>query len=232
MKIRNPKLVAAAGWLASSFARALVRSQRTQIHCVGPDVGYGRPQHPERLLFAIWHENLLLPAAHLGGPDLAVLISAHADGQILGSLIRAKGMGLVCGSSTRGGVEAVRQILREDFPYRHVAVTPDGPRGPRRIIQPGIVYLASRTGMKIVCIGVGYRNPWRAKSWDRFAIPKPCGRAKMIFSEPFEVPPKLKSEELERYRVLLQFELDRIQASAEEWAKSNTLSIPATQAMS
>ena len=131
-----------------------------------------------RTSFSIWHEYLLLPTIQFGGPDLAVLISAHADGQVLGGLIRMTGMDMVLGSTNRGGVEAVRQLVQPDAPWRNVAVTPDGPRGPRRVVQPGIVYIASRTGMKVVPIGVGYDRPWRVGSWDRFAVPKPGSRVR------------------------------------------------------
>ena len=82
----------------------------------------------DRFIYCIWHENLLLPAARFGGPDLAVLISKHADGQILGGLITAMGMEMVQGSTNRGGVEAVRNLLRVDVRWRNLAVTPDGPR--------------------------------------------------------------------------------------------------------
>src|SRR5437016_3708999 len=168
MKIRNRHLVGAAGWVLTRSAIALVRSLRFQSRCVGPNVAPGQPDQPEGFIYAIWHDHLLLPTIKHGGPDFAVLISAHADGQLLGSLIRAMRMRMILGSSTRGGVEAVRQLIRPDVPWKNLAVTPDGPRGPRRIVQPGIVYVASRTGRRIVTISVGYDRPWQLRSWDRF----------------------------------------------------------------
>src|SRR6185312_7765264 len=140
--------------LGAAFARTLVRSLSLRVHFLGPDVGDRRLQHADRFIYCIWHDSLLLPAAHFGGPDLAVLISSHADGQILGGLISAMGMEMVLGSSTRGGIEAVRQIIRPDVRWQNLAITTDGPRGPRRIVQPGAVYIASRTGMKLIPVGV------------------------------------------------------------------------------
>jgi lysophospholipid acyltransferase (LPLAT)-like uncharacterized protein len=226
MKIRNPQLVRAAGWLAATAATAIGRTLHFDHRCVGPDVGYARPTYPDRLVFSIWHEKLLLPTVRFGGPDLAVLISQHADGQLLGGLIRRMGMGLVCGSTNRGGVEAVRQIVRPEFPWRHLAITPDGPRGPRREVQPGVVFVASRTGMKIVPMGVGYYRPWRMKSWDRFCIPRPTSRARILFGEPIDVPAKLRSEEMEPYRTRVQAEMDRLDAIAEDWAITGRLNMP------
>ncbi len=229
MKVRNPKLVRAAGWLLASAAVGIGKTLEFDHVCLGPDVGYARPTYPDRLAFSIWHEKLLLPTVKFGAPDLAVLISQHADGQLLGGLIQRMGMGLVCGSSSRGGIEAVRQIVREDFPYRNLAITPDGPRGPRRIVQSGIVYVASRTGMKIVPMGVGYNRPWQLKSWDRFSIPRPTSRARIIYGIPMTVPAKLRSDDLEPYRLALQIEMDRLNALAERWAETGRIVVPATE---
>ena len=227
MKIRNRHLVRAAGWLGATLARTLIRSLSSRIHSIGPDVGLGRTQHADRFIYSIWHENLLLPAALYGGPDLAVLISSHADGQILGGLIEAMGMEMVLGSSTRGGVEAVRQLIRPDVTWKNLAITTDGPRGPRRVVQPGAVYIASRTGMKLVPVGIGYNSSWRLKSWDRFAVPKPCSRARCILGEPIAVPPNLRTAGLEEYRQRMQAEMDRLNSAAEEWARKGRVNLPA-----
>src|SRR6185312_15039903 len=120
----------------------------------------------------------------------------------------------------------IRQLTRAAGPRRNLAVTPDGPRGPRRSIQPGIVYIASRTGMKIVPVGIGYRNAWKLRSWDRFAIPKPFSRACCVAGEPIGVPPHLRGAGLEDQRRIVQFEMDRLSAAAEEWARTGKLHVP------
>lgn len=219
MKIRNRHLVRCAGLVASLVARALVKSLRFEYLPLGRPLGPRMlsPLDSSRHIYAIWHENLLLPAAMFGDPSLAVLISRHADGQILGSLIQSMKMGLVLGSTNRGGVAAVRELL-DPKARRHLAITPDGPRGPRRQVQPGLVYIASRARMSIVCCGVGYRNPWRARSWDRFAVPKPQSRAVIVSDEPISVPPTATMAELERYQQLVQSEMDRLNALAEHCA--------------
>lgn len=222
MKIRNKHLIRAAGWLGTRFARGLVGTLQFKVQCLGA-VSAPVPAIPAgpRYAYALWHENLLLPAVALGHPDLAVLISKHADGQILASLIESMGMGLVLGSTNRGGIEAVRSILNGTAGRRHLVITTDGPRGPRRVVQPGIIYMASRTGMEVIPVGTGYYRPWRAKSWDRFAIPRPGSRARQIQGVPIPIPPKLKAEELEVYRVKVQAEMDRLTLMAERWAESN-----------
>lgn len=228
MKIRNKRLVHAAGWLAGRVAIGLVRSLRVQTRCGGTqELTHTIPPPGPRCIYCIWHENLLLPAIWHGGDDLAVLISKHADGRLLGGLIDALGMVQVQGSTNRGGIEAVRQLVRNETGRRHLAVTPDGPRGPRRVVQSGIVYIASRTGMHIVPIGVGYRRPWRLGSWDRFAIPKPGSVAKLVPGDPIFVPDRLRAAELEPYRELVQAEMDRLCGAAEKWAETGKLVLPA-----
>lgn len=221
MKIRNKRLVQAAGWLGGRLAIGLVRSLRTQERCAGEvQRTHSIPPPGPRCIYCIWHENLLLPAIIKGGSDLAVLISKHADGRLLGGLIDAIGMEQVQGSTNRGGVEAVRQLVRGEAGRRHLAVTPDGPRGPRREVQSGIVYVASRTGMQIVPVGVGYRRPWRLGSWDRFAIPKPGTAAKLVYGDPIPVPDRLRTAELEPYRLVVQAEMERVSSIAETWAET------------
>ncbi len=220
MRIRNPRLVKAAGWLATRAARGLFRTVRIEYRPLGPDLHPDRLPADSRHIYCIWHENLLLPAVYFGRPTMAVLISKHADGQILGSLMASMGMRMVLGSTNRGGLTAVRELVAPDAPWRHLAITPDGPRGPRRVVQPGTVYVASRTGFTVVPVGVGYRRPVRANSWDRFAVPKPLSRAKCVTGAPLVVPDGLKSAELEKYRLALQAEMDRANAVAEEWAET------------
>jgi lysophospholipid acyltransferase (LPLAT)-like uncharacterized protein len=227
VKIRNKHLLRAAGWLATRSARGLVRTLRADYRPLDAAVAPADRLPPgPRYIYCIWHEYLLYPTAKYGHPSLAVLISKHADGQLLGSLIQAMGMGMVLGSTNRGGVEAVRQLVNGKDARRHLVLTPDGPRGPRRVLQPGIVYVASRTGMQIAPIGVGYDRPWRAKSWDRFAVPRPCSRVRLVTAEPVTVPPGAKTQELEHHRLLVQAEMDRLTVAAERWAETNRFEPP------
>lgn len=230
MKIRNRHLVRLAGGFGSLLVRGLVRTLRVEVHALG-DIAPPAESVPDgrRMAIALWHENLILPAVYMGHPDVSVLISKHADGQILASLIRSLRMGLVLGSTNRGGVEAVRQILDDNAGCKHLAVTVDGPRGPRQVVQPGIVYVASRCGMELYPVGVGYQRMWRARSWDRFAVPQPGCRVKLLLGAPLPVPAGINSAGLEQYRQWLQSELDRLNVAAQHWAVTGKLVVtPAT----
>lgn len=220
MKIRNRTLVRLAGWSATRVIKTLFATVRHRYLPLGENLDPKDRQDSGRSIFAIWHENLLCPAVLFGHRDIAVLISKHADGQLLAPLIASMGMSTVLGSTNRGGVDAVRKLIAGDAPWRHLAVTPDGPRGPRRIVQPGIIYVAARTGMTIVPVGVGYRRPFRFKSWDRFAVPKPFGRATIVTADPVAVPESIRPDTLEPFRLIVQNEMDRLNGLAEAWAET------------
>ena len=229
MKIRNRRLIAAAGWLGTRLVQTLSATLRFDYCSAGSfPVEPARAPASRRFIYSLWHENFLIPITRLGNPAVATLVSHHADGEILGSLIRASGMSVVRGSTSRGGITAVRKLLRDEPQHRHLAVTPDGPRGPRRQVQPGVVFLASRMGMELVPVGVGHQNPFRVKSWDSFAIPQPFSRVRCLLGSPFSVPSGLGSEDLEPYCKLLQAELDRLTAAAEDWANTGMLDLPPT----
>ncbi|MCU0703908.1 MAG: lysophospholipid acyltransferase family protein [Fimbriiglobus sp.] len=221
MKIRNPHLIRAAGWLGTQVVRALVRSLRFEYHALGPPVMPPQPEPEPRSIYLLWHETLLLPLTKYACPEVSTLVSSHADGQLLATVVRTLGLTPIFGSTNRGGMQAVREIIRDVSGCRHLAITPDGPRGPRRVVQPGAVYIAAKTGMTLAPLGVAYHRPWRVRSWDRFAIPKPCTRAKVVSGRTFTVPPKVRTEDLEQHARLVQAELDRLTRIAEYWAETN-----------
>jgi lysophospholipid acyltransferase (LPLAT)-like uncharacterized protein len=227
MKIRNRRLIAAAGWIGTRAVQLLSRSLQFEYRSLGPrPVDPLQPPEAGPFLYALWHESFLVPIVRFGNPGVAALVSRHADGQILGRLVQATGMGIVQGSTNRGGLAAVRELLRGDVGLRHLAVTPDGPRGPRRVVQPGVVYLAARTGRTIVPIGVGHCRPWRVGSWDSFAVPRPFSRVRCLFGEPVSIPAGVPFDDLHVHCSRLQVRLDQLTAAAQRWADRGRLELP------
>jgi lysophospholipid acyltransferase (LPLAT)-like uncharacterized protein len=216
MKIRHPLLIKAAGFVGAWVLRAWVGSLRYRYCPLGPNLDPRRPG--PRCLYAFWHENLLLPAYHYGRLGAHVLVSTHADGQLITEVIQRLGFRTIRGSTTRGGTAAVRQALALEG-AGHLGITPDGPRGPRRRVQPGILYLSSRLGLPIVPAGFGYERPWRLKSWDRFALPRPFSRARCVTCDPILVPPDAERDLLEQYRDYLEGRLLDVTEQAERWAE-------------
>lgn len=222
MKIRHPALIRALGFVLAWVLRLWLGTLRYRYLPLGANVDPHRRDLPERYIYAFWHENMLLPASRYARPDVYVLISQHADGQLITEVCRRLGFRAVRGSSTRGGADAVRQMMRLEG-QAHLAITPDGPRGPRRRVQPGVVYLAARTGLPIVPVGVGYRRPWRARSWDRLALPRPGSVAVCVTSQVIRVPADAGRETLVQYVSAVEDALRELSDAAQEWAETGRL---------
>lgn len=222
MKLRHPRLIRLVAFLAAKLIRVWIWTLRYRYHHLGPDIRPQLARPDERYIYTFWHENMLLLAYHYGQPNVWILISHHADGQLITEITNRLGFRAVRGSSTRGGVAAVRGMVelgRSD----HLAITPDGPRGPRRQVQPGLIYTAARTGLPIVLAGIAFRRCWRARSWDRFALPYPGTRAICISSRLVYVPAELNRETMERYRAHVEKTLCAVQQMAEEWAETGKM---------
>ena len=215
MKIRSPFLVAVAGWCIAMLVRTWMRTIRFEYH---PQEGRYDPNDPGfqgRFLYCFWHEHILVPASQYARKDIQVLTSKHADGQMIARAIRALGFATVAGSSTRGGAEAVKEMLRQGETC-HLAITPDGPRGPRREVQAGVGYLALKSNLPVVAFGVAYSNCWRFKSWDRFALPKPFSRAILVTGKPLVFAQEAGRGMMERAIQQVQQALDDVNKRAEE----------------
>lgn len=205
-----------AGLLASKLLRRWMATLDYRACYADPQVdparSYGSPR-----IYVFWHEYMLFPLYLRGNCHISMLMSRHKDADILARLAKLFGFGCVRGSTFRGGAAALRE-LAHCARRQHIAITPDGPRGPRRVMAQGPVYLASTLGMPIVALGFGYNQPWRMKSWDRFATPRPFSRARAWVSEEVWIPPALGRDGIEFHRKRVQQTLDAVTQRAEAWA--------------
>jgi lysophospholipid acyltransferase (LPLAT)-like uncharacterized protein len=142
--------------------------------------------HP--VLFTIWHGRLLAPAYLHRGQGVVAIVSKSADGEYLTRILQHWGFAAVRGSSTRGGDRALRELVRLVRAGRSVAITPDGPRGPREQLKPGVLQLAQLTGAPIVTAAAGTDRAWWFVRWDRFLIPKPFARVRVAYGDPVFIP--------------------------------------------
>ena len=216
MKVRNPWLIRVLALLGAWAIRLWMGTVRYRF--AESDTG-AHPTDPRVAphIYAFWHESMLVPAALKG--TVRVLISRHADGELIAQVCRCLGFQPVRGSTTRGGAAGLLALARGGR-AAHVAVTPDGPRGPRRRVQVGVVALASLTGMPVVGCGVGYSRAWRVRSWDRFAVPRPWSAVCCVLTPVLRVPPGLDRNGLEYYRRVLEERLSHATDAAERWAAS------------
>ena len=139
------------------------------------------------------------------GRKVAAMVSASGDGAFAVEVLRAFGIVPIRGSTSRRGSQALLELSRQARAGLHLAITPDGPRGPCHEIQGGILSLAQVTGLPIVPLGCEAGRKVRFKSWDRFQLPWPLTRCDFVFGEPMAVPRRVTGAE----RAVLKGELKR-----------------------
>lgn len=206
------------GLLATKGIRRWMGTLDFRAYLYDPSVDPVLAEGPPRI-YIFWHENILFPLYLRGRCHFSMLLSQHRDADILNRIAYLMGFGTVRGSTYRGGAKALLQLV-ERSEFNHLTLTPDGPRGPRRQLAPGPIFLASKLGLPLVAMGYGYDRPWRARSWDRFAIPKPFSRARAILSPAIHVPPDLDREGLEAYQAEVERLMNDLTDEAEAWATS------------
>jgi lysophospholipid acyltransferase (LPLAT)-like uncharacterized protein len=144
-------------------------------------------QHERPVIFCLWHCELLCHMWNFRELGIVVLISEHGDGEIAARAAESMGYRTIRGSSRRGAERALLSLAREVEGGAHVAVTPDGPRGPAESFAPGALIAAQRSGAPIVLLRAVADRAWRLRSWDRFIIPKPFARVTIYVGEPVPV---------------------------------------------
>lgn len=215
MQLRHPLAIRVVATIVAVLIRVWLWTTRVRIV-----TGDGLP-HPidpatQRFIYAFWHEAMLGPIAVR--PKARVLISQHRDGELIAQVCQRLGMGAIRGSTARGGSQALLEMIRGDADGAHLAITPDGPRGPRRELKPGVVMVASQSGLAIVPVGVGFTRAWRAGSWDRFAVPIPFSTLVGVIGSPIEVPKHLDRPAMQHFQQLVEKQLCELTEQAEDWA--------------
>lgn len=195
-----------AAWLIFALIRAVTLTLRirTEIRQPANGVKISGP-----VIFGLWHNRLALSMsiyarwpARTG--QLAVMVSASKDGGFLSGILECFGVQPVRGSSSRRGHQALLELKNWARRGYDIGITPDGPRGPRYIIQEGIVALAQITEFPLVPVACNVRWKIQVKSWDRFQIPLPFSRCDIIFGAPICVP--RESTNADREQIRLRFE--------------------------
>jgi lysophospholipid acyltransferase (LPLAT)-like uncharacterized protein len=185
--LRHPRTLALGAFLIARYLRAVLDSTRWTV------TGRERAEalRGRAVIGAFWHEQLALAAAiawdwsgSRGDTGITVLVSRHRDGRLIGDVVGRLGISAAHGSSRRGGVAVFREAARVLADGRSIAITPDGPRGPRRIAQPGVARLARLTDTPVIPVGVAVSRAPRLGSWDRMIFPLPFGRGAIAYGEP------------------------------------------------
>ena len=186
---RLQKVAAVAGALLMRMLFATLR-----VRVLDPENFLGSTPPDQPVIYAFWHNRILAITAafrRVYPPrrrGVLVLTSASKDGMWLGELARRLGMGSVRGSSSRRGATAMRELLDRVADGYDIAITPDGPRGPKYRLGSGLVYLAQKTGIPILPIHARFGRALRLHTWDNFAIPLPFSRIDVTLAPFHRVP--------------------------------------------
>ena len=200
-----------AGWIGAIGAR-LIRLWLGTIRFQTVDHAGVMAMPPEKpLLWCFWHNRLFVMAAmfekFFPGRPGAALASASKDGAIIAAVMERFGIRAIRGSSSRGGARALVEMRRAIADGYVMAITPDGPRGPRYTLNPGVVKLAQVSGGSILPVRVEYSRCWRLKSWDGFMIPKPFATVHITFDMLHQVVPTADERAFEEERARLETSL-------------------------
>lgn len=217
MKPTTPFTIGAWSLASTAVVRCWMSTLDCRADFSDPTVDPVHPEYRGAKIYVFWHENILLPLFLRGHSNISMLLSRHADANILDRVARMMGFGVVRGSTFRGGTTALRE-LADRAAAGNLTITPDGPRGPRRRLAPGCVYLAGTLGIPIVAMGLGFARPWRLPTWDAFAVPRPYSRARAIVSRAVAVPEGLDRDGIEWHRDGIERLLVRLTDDAEAWA--------------
>jgi lysophospholipid acyltransferase (LPLAT)-like uncharacterized protein len=170
----------------------------------------------EPTVFVLWHGRLLPPTYHHRGQGVVTLISQHRDGEYITRVVDRWGYITVRGSSSRGGLHALRELLRHLRAGRSLAITPDGPRGPREKLKLGPLIAAQRAGAPVIPTASAANRAWFFGGWDRFLIPRPFARLQIVYGEPVMVPADADEAALERIATDIEGRMAALTARAEE----------------
>jgi lysophospholipid acyltransferase (LPLAT)-like uncharacterized protein len=179
------------------------------------------PDFSGPMIYLFWHEYIAIPFYLRGRCNISMLLSRHRDAEWLSQAARYMGFNTVRASSSRGSVAGLKELLRVGK-TTNLTITPDGPRGPRRRLAHGCIYLSSRLQIPLVCVGFGCDRPWRiTKAWDQSAIARPFSRVRMVMSRPIQIPADVNRGGIEEHRLDVQQILESRTQIAQRWAQSN-----------
>jgi len=195
----------------------LLLSRTIRWQFVGQRYQAGQEQH---FVLAFWHARMLMMPYAFRGWQGHMLISEHRDGGFIADTMALIGIKTVRGSRTRGGARAMLRMLRlVESERTDLGITPDGPKGPREVVQPGTVQLAKKSGLPILPVCYATSRHRRAGSWDRFYIPLPFTRGVFVFGDLVHIRP---DEIVEQAVARVQAAMDETQQRADAYFAKRT----------
>src|SRR5580693_8726252 len=197
-----PVLTRGLIWLGSILVNLLCATLRYKVI---DEAGFLDQPIPRPVVILVWHNRILaMPVVfrryYPKRKGLLVLTSASRDGAYLSEFVRCFGMGAVRGSSSRRGAAALLDLVRSLEAGYDLCITPDGPRGPRYSLGPGVLLLSERCQVPLMPLLVEYSAFWRFNSWDGFAVPKPLAKVTITALPLIEIGPSENESAFEEKR--------------------------------
>lgn len=220
-RLKNFVLTRLAPLPGALFLRALWTTLR--VRSVGREIPEGIKASGGQYVMAFWHGSLLLMVYAYVGEKLTFLVSWHRDGELVTRVMERFGMNPTRGSSSRGGIRALYSLLKKVKEGYDIAFTPDGPKGPARVAQAGVVQTARLSGLPVVPVAVAARRKRHLKSWDAFLVPYPFSRVAFAYGTPVRVAREAGDAEMEACRKAIEEGLEAAQAAAEAALSEETL---------
>lgn len=191
------------------FIKAVIATVRTRVR---DESGFFDSPPAERAIYACWHNRLAVcmeayfgfARSRINTRGMAAMVSASRDGAFLTAVLEAFKVQPVRGSTSRRGRQALLEMTRWAERGYDLAITPDGPRGPRYKVQPGIISLAQVSGLPIIPFSSHLKWKIQIRSWDRFQVPIPFASCELRAARPIWVPRNADDAERERLRGQLE----------------------------
>jgi hypothetical protein len=166
------------------------------------------------IVFAFWHGTMLVPWYLLKHYSPYAIVSQSKDGSILVNVLNKWNYKVERGSSSKDGKEVLEKLIYQAQNNNTIAITPDGPRGPEKVMKAGAVIIAKKAAVPLVLIGVGYNKKRVLRSWDSFEIPKFFSKTKIVYSEPIYIDKNLDFDQTNNIIIETSKKLNELQKKA------------------
>ena len=195
------------------FVYVTTRWQHNNDEHLGPMFDGGKP-----FIICLWHNRvMMMPLVWPYKKPVTILTSAHRDGQLVSKTMGKFGFEAIHGSSEQGGSQALRAILREIKAGKIIGMTPDGPRGPRMRMKPGIITMARLTGAPIIPVCYSTSNKRVMSTWDRLLVPLPFGRGRVTWGRSFCISPEATRDDEESLRAALEEQMNTLAMETDQF---------------
>lgn len=222
--LRSEVVQGALAWLLAAYLRFALRTTRWTFE--NREAADAAVASPDGIIGCFWHSRIPLgPACRevLKAKPRRVLISLSRDGEFIARAMEKLDFPAIRGSAgkksdpakAKGGARALLEALKWVRSGGVMAVTPDGPRGPAEVMQPGVAAMARSTGAPVFLFGLAARPAFRLKTWDGTRVPLPFGRGSVVFDGPLYAPREADEAALEALRLEWQARLSAATRRAE-----------------